>query len=76
MSGDKWFTDSEGVIRAGVIKHFGKRTLVGDVSFLPAKFGGQGLGVPERKRIDADATDNEAPDLADVMDIPNEPDQS
>jgi hypothetical protein len=62
---DRWFVDSAGTIRAGIILHDNTPTPVGDPYFLPAPYG-QGHGRLEKKIRDIEI-DAEGPSLEDVF---------
>jgi hypothetical protein len=68
---DKWYVNRNGKIVAGLIMFQGKRTAVGDKKYLPAPWG-KGEGTLEKKLVDPEDSDNEAPDLADILDLPKE----
>jgi hypothetical protein len=65
MSDDKWFVDAEGKIVAGLIRHQGKLTPVGDYDYLPYPYG-KGLGRLEKKIRDLEV-DAEGPTLEDAF---------
>ena len=46
---DKWYFDENDKVVAGVILYDGKLTVVGEVRYVPQKFGGMGLGRQEKK---------------------------
>jgi hypothetical protein len=64
---DQWFVNEHNKIVAGLVQHGNRYEAVGDTSYLPASYGGKGLGRLERKPFADD--DNEAPEIppADVL---------